>query len=593
MKKLLHICIILFIVVLPVQGNLFAKEGSMEQDGLTFTVDETNQTASVTAADMELTDVVIPETITMDGATYPVTSIGPGAFLKHTNLNSVHIPNTMKNIQRSAFSECLNLTTVNIPDGVAQLDDNAFYNCQKLTSVFIPNSVTEIGVNAFFYISVQSVVIPSSVSNIPGCTFGYSKLTSITLANHTSIADNAFHDTPENKEVLVMIDNINDPINTDITTALGDSSIYYRGVTNMEASKTTFDVKQDSTLDFTPYMNITSKVYDSNNNSTDNMTVSNQYLQPSYKLDGAMGNTSMNGNTLYIDPLQNNDFSVNATLNGQTVTFTIHVEKPVVVDPSITKVEIYRAPDHVAYLEGETFDPAGLQLAVSYDDNTSEIISYSSSTKDDFAFTVNTPLTVSDTLVNITYKEHSLKQNITVQRLPLIADPADNQIHGLKAQYERGDLMKINIVGAGMDNTAPVKGDIRYQPISWNITNKQTFDSTNYTIVYDTKDMKKGVYQLIVAYQKESFDGTIWTAENTLQQTKQFEVLEVEVPVSKPETPNETPNETPKDTPKDAPKETSKTPQTGDTTYTMSYLALILISSGAMLSLRKARLKNK
>lgn len=581
MKKLIQICIILFLVVLPVQGKLFAKEETIKQSGLTYTVNTEDQTASVTAADMDLKDVVIPETITMEGAAYTVTSIGVSAFLDHDNLISVYIPNTVNCINRSAFSGCSNLTTVHLPDGITVLNDNTFYNCKKLESVLIPNSVINIDNNVFLGSTFENIVIPSSVTEIKGSSFMYSAVTSITLSNHTNVNANAFYGNSKHKEVLVMVDDINDPINKDIMDALGNSSTFYRGGTNMQASKTAFDVKQDTTLDFTPYINITSKVYDDNGNSTDKMTISDQYLQPGYTLNGAIGTTSMTGNTLYIDPLQTSDFTVDATLNGQTITFTIHTEKPVVVDPSITKVELHKASDHISYIEGETFDPTGLQLVVHYDNNTSEIISYSPSTKDDFVFAVNTPLTLSDTLVKITYKNHSVEQKITVQRLPLIADPTQNQIHGLQSQYERGDRMNIKVTGAGMNHTSPIKGDVRYQPITWNITNKQTFTSANYDIVFDTKDMSKGTYQLTVTYQKETFDGTIWTADTTIQQTKEFEIIEVEVPVTKPETP------------KDAPKETSKTPQTGDTTSTISYLSLILISGGAMLSLRKTKLKNK
>lgn len=71
-------------------------------------------------------NVVIPESVTYNGTTYPVTSIG-----------------------YYAFSGCSGLTSVTIGNSVTSIGDRAFLGCSSLTSIIISNSVTIIGSNVF------------------------------------------------------------------------------------------------------------------------------------------------------------------------------------------------------------------------------------------------------------------------------------------------------------------------------------------------------------------------------------------------------------------------------------------------------------
>ena len=52
-------------------------------------------------------NVVIPESVTYDGNTYSVTSIGFGSFYCCRRLTSVTIPNRVTSISSSAFSGCI------------------------------------------------------------------------------------------------------------------------------------------------------------------------------------------------------------------------------------------------------------------------------------------------------------------------------------------------------------------------------------------------------------------------------------------------------------------------------------------------------
>ena len=94
-------------------------------------------------------DLVIPETITYQGHTIPVTSIGFGVFWGGSGLTSVTIPNSVTSIGSYAFSDCRGLTSVTIPSSVRIIGTRAFYGCTGICSVEIPSSVTSIGDYAF------------------------------------------------------------------------------------------------------------------------------------------------------------------------------------------------------------------------------------------------------------------------------------------------------------------------------------------------------------------------------------------------------------------------------------------------------------
>lgn len=109
----------------------------------------------------------IPETVTYEGTTYSVTSIGEYAFCWCNVLTSVTIPNSVTSIGDWAFEKCTSLTSITIPNSVTSIGYDAFYYCSALTSITIPNSVTSIGDGAFEACSnLTSVTIGNSVTSI-------------------------------------------------------------------------------------------------------------------------------------------------------------------------------------------------------------------------------------------------------------------------------------------------------------------------------------------------------------------------------------------------------------------------------------------
>lgn len=93
--------------------------------------------------------VVIPESVTYNGNTYPVTSIGGSAFSGCTGLTSISIPNSVTSIGNSAFSGCSGLTSITIPNSVTSIGGSAFSGCSNLESVTIGSGVLTIETDIF------------------------------------------------------------------------------------------------------------------------------------------------------------------------------------------------------------------------------------------------------------------------------------------------------------------------------------------------------------------------------------------------------------------------------------------------------------
>jgi hypothetical protein len=109
-----------------------------------FTID--GETVTLVGYDGKAENIVIPETY--EGLA--VTKIGDSAFLRHTNLISVVIPDTVTAIGDFAFFYCTNLTSIIIPENLTSIGHTVFYNCVNLTSINIPHGVESIGYSTFY-----------------------------------------------------------------------------------------------------------------------------------------------------------------------------------------------------------------------------------------------------------------------------------------------------------------------------------------------------------------------------------------------------------------------------------------------------------
>ncbi|MCM1158029.1 MAG: leucine-rich repeat domain-containing protein [Bacteroidales bacterium] len=92
----------------------------------------------------------IPDTVTVNGKKYKITSISPGAFKNMKKLTRVTIGNSVITIGANVFSGCKALTAVTMGKNVKVIGNKAFYKCVKLKKIVIPAKVESIGKQAFF-----------------------------------------------------------------------------------------------------------------------------------------------------------------------------------------------------------------------------------------------------------------------------------------------------------------------------------------------------------------------------------------------------------------------------------------------------------
>lgn len=121
------------------------------------------KTVQYIAPKSRMTNVVIPNQITIDGNVYQVTSIAPKAFGNNIKVTKVTIGKHVKTIGTSAFSGCKKLKSVSMGANVTTINKRAFYKCGKLTKITIPAKVSKIGEETFFTCKqLKSITIKST-----------------------------------------------------------------------------------------------------------------------------------------------------------------------------------------------------------------------------------------------------------------------------------------------------------------------------------------------------------------------------------------------------------------------------------------------
>ena len=162
-------------------------------------------------------DVVIPAEL--DG--HPVTSIGTRAFLYHSGIRSVVIPDSVTEIGTFAFYGCSGLSSVvipdtviyiggyafaycssllsaNLPSGLTVIQPYTFYNCVNLCELTLPQSLEAIETYAFYNTNLSDLVLPDSLTQID--TTAFSECCSLSLfevsANHPvyTVVDGVLYD---------------------------------------------------------------------------------------------------------------------------------------------------------------------------------------------------------------------------------------------------------------------------------------------------------------------------------------------------------------------------------------------------------------
>jgi len=145
-------------------------------------------------------EVIIPSTF----ENQPVVRIGQDVFRNNRNMQSVIIPDSIKQIDNSAFYGCSSLTSVTIPSSVLSIGEMAFMFCSSLQSVEILDGVQSIGMMAFAWCDeLSQVTLPNSLTEMESLVFDRTRnLLNIELPESlSSIGSGVFQDCGESLTV--------------------------------------------------------------------------------------------------------------------------------------------------------------------------------------------------------------------------------------------------------------------------------------------------------------------------------------------------------------------------------------------------------
>ena len=146
---------------------------------------------------------------TLEGKT--VVSLGNNAFKGASNITSVVIPESIKEIGLWAFSGCTSLSNVNLGN-VEKLSDKAFNNCTALTSIKLPKTLTKIASGAPFSgcTNLKHIELEDGMTVIPNYVCASTPITEITIPNTVKeIGLWAFSDCTFLKKIKIL-DNVTD-----------------------------------------------------------------------------------------------------------------------------------------------------------------------------------------------------------------------------------------------------------------------------------------------------------------------------------------------------------------------------------------------
>ena len=144
----------------------------------------------------------IPETYKNE----KVVSLRGNTFSNMPFLQSVNLPNTIKEIRGQAFKNDYSLTSVNIPQNLEYLGGGAFYNCKSIKEVILPDSLTYMGGETFYGASsLTNIKLSDNLTEVRGDSFEYcTSLTSIKIPDKvTRIGGHAFYGDTSLAEVSI------------------------------------------------------------------------------------------------------------------------------------------------------------------------------------------------------------------------------------------------------------------------------------------------------------------------------------------------------------------------------------------------------
>ena len=123
------------------------------------------------ATNTTINDLAFYDCYKLENLTLPknIETIGYKAFAECVHIKQLEIPATVTNIEERAFENCRSINTLTFEEGSAleSIGSWAFYNNHALESVELPEGVKEIGDAAFYGCNyLENITLPASVQSI-------------------------------------------------------------------------------------------------------------------------------------------------------------------------------------------------------------------------------------------------------------------------------------------------------------------------------------------------------------------------------------------------------------------------------------------
>lgn len=126
------------------------KGTNFKQSGLSYkTVSENSVTLSRVPASATKKNFKLPDTVTVSGKTYKVTTVAENAFAGNKKIQNVSLGKNVTKLGKNSFKNCSNLKKITFNNKVKVIGAGCFANCKKLPKVVLPDSVTRLGNKAF------------------------------------------------------------------------------------------------------------------------------------------------------------------------------------------------------------------------------------------------------------------------------------------------------------------------------------------------------------------------------------------------------------------------------------------------------------
>ena len=112
---------------------LYGATFTQEINGINYKLNTKDNTAEVVSGTYS-GEIIIPSSVSYDGKSYSVVSIGSSAFAGQ-NILKITLPNSITKINSYAFRNCTGLNTITLPNGSLYIGSDVFEGCTVLAIV--------------------------------------------------------------------------------------------------------------------------------------------------------------------------------------------------------------------------------------------------------------------------------------------------------------------------------------------------------------------------------------------------------------------------------------------------------------------------